>query len=79
MFQYAQTLGEVEDIMIGFLHVCFYTDHPILHKLFELCLFIQTVRPLENHMEDFFLAHTHSPEIINFDIWGYYNAPFISN
>ena len=39
--------------MIGFLRVVFYTDYPILDKLFELCPFMQTVMPHENHFEGF--------------------------
>ena len=35
-----------------------FENYPILHKLFELCPF----------MEGFFLAHSHSSKISNFDI-----------
>ena len=45
------SLGETGAILIGFLHVFFYTDYSILHKLFEL--FIQTVLPHENHVKRF--------------------------
>ena len=30
-----------------------YTDYLFLHKLFELCPFLQTILPHENHFEDF--------------------------
>ena len=32
-----------------------FTDCPILGKLFELCPFMQTVMPHENHVEGFSL------------------------
>ena len=37
-------------------------------NLFELCPFMQTGLPHENDVEDFFLTHTQSPEIISFGI-----------
>ena len=62
-------LGEAGAIVIGFLHFFFFhTDYLILDKFFELCPFMQTVLPHENRIEGFFLTHTQSPEIINFDI-----------
>ena len=48
--------------IIGFLYVFFSTDYSILHKLIELCLFMQTILPHENHVESFFLTYTQSPE-----------------
>ena len=47
------------------LHVFLYTDYPILHKLFELW---QTALPHEKNVEDFFLPHTQSRRISNFNI-----------
>ena len=44
---------EVGAILIGLLHIFFYTDYHILHKLFELRPFMQTVLPYENHVECF--------------------------
>ena len=51
-------LGEVGAILIGFRHVFFYTDYPILDKCFELCPFMQSAIPHENHVDDFFLTHS---------------------
>ena len=62
------SLGEVKAILIGFWYVFFYTHYPILDKPLKLCPFMQTVMPHENHVDEFFLTHTQSPEIINFDI-----------
>ena len=45
--------GEVGAILIWFLHVSFCADYPILHKLFELCPFMQTVLQHENQVEGF--------------------------
>ena len=50
--------------MFSYIH----TSFPFLDKLFELYLFMQTVIPDENHVEGFILAHTQSPDAINFDI-----------
>ena len=44
------------------------TTYAILDKLFELCSFMQTGIPHENHIDGFFLNHTQSPEINTFDI-----------
>ena len=60
--------GEIGAILIGFWYVFFYAGYPMLDKLFELCPFMQTVIPHENHVDIFFLAHTQSPDIVNFDI-----------
>ena len=46
-------LGEVGAILIGLWHFFFQTDHSVLDKLFELCPFMQTVIPDENHVELF--------------------------
>ena len=61
--------------------VCFLLhDYPILDKLFQLCSFMQTVIPHENHFDGFFLTHTQSPEIINFDIiFALFLHPFSSH
>ena len=40
---------EVVAILIGLWYVFFYTDYPILDKLFALCQFMQAVIPHENH------------------------------
>ena len=48
--------------------IIFYTDYPILDKLFELCPIMQTAIPHESQADYFFLTHTQFPEIINFDI-----------
>ena len=54
------------------------TDYPVLDKLFELYLFMQTVVPRENHVDSFFLTHNQSPEIMNLDvIFPYMNSPDI--
>ena len=58
---------EVVAILIGFWYVFFCTDYTIVDKLFELCPFMQTVIPHEDHVDGFFLTHTQSPKIINFD------------
>ena len=72
-------IGGIGAIPIEFWYVYFCTDHPILDKKFELCPFMQTVKPHENHAKClFFLTHTQSPEIINFDIFlPYQNSPDI--
>ena len=56
-----------------------YTDYTILDKLFELCPFVQTVLPHDDdHVEGFFLTHTQSPLVINFDMFfPYQNIPDI--
>ena len=59
---------EVGAILIGFWYGLFYTYYPILDKLLELCPFMQTVIPHENHVDGFSLTHAQSLEIINFDI-----------
>ena len=50
--------------------VCFVLYKlPYLDKLFELCPFIETVPPHENHVDGLFLTTScKSPEINNFDI-----------
>ena len=58
-------LGEVGNIL---MHVFFHTNCSTLDKLPELCPFMQIVLPHENQVEDFFLTHAQSSEIINFDI-----------
>ena len=45
----------------------FYTDYPILDKLFDLCPIMQTVMPHENH-NDAFLTRAQSLDIINLEI-----------
>ena len=40
----------------GALVCFFYADYLILDKLFELCPFMLTVKPHENHVDDFFQA-----------------------
>ena len=48
------TPGEIGAILIGFCYVFFYTDYTVLDKLFELSPIIQTIRPHENRVDDFF-------------------------
>ena len=50
-------IEEVGAILIGFLHVFFHTDYPILHNLFELCPFMRTVQPHEDHLEGFLSSY----------------------
>ena len=63
-------LGVVGVILIGsiFARFLIYTDYKILHKMLQLCRFMQTVRPHEKHVESFFVAHTQSSKISNFGI-----------
>ena len=62
-------MEEIGAILIGFWYVFFYIDYHISDNLFELCRFMQTVIiSHENYVDGFLLAHTLSPEIINFDI-----------
>ena len=72
-------VGEVGAILIGFWYIFFYADCPILDKLFELCLFMQTVMPHENHDDSSFLTHTQSPDVtILKSFLGYQDSPDIS-
>ena len=58
--------GYPDWVLVCFLlyRICY----PNLDKLFELCPFMETVILHENRVDGFFLAHTHFPEIVNFDI-----------
>ena len=48
-----KTRGEVGAIMIEFWYVFFSADYTVFDKLFELCPFMQTVVPHENHVDIF--------------------------
>ena len=45
-----------------------YRSNPISHKSFEKCYYMQTVLEHENQAEGFFLTHSQSLEVNNFDI-----------
>ena len=62
-----QCSGEVGAKLIGFWYVLFYRYYSILDKLFQVCPFMQTVMPHEYHIDEFFLTHIQSQEIINFN------------
>ena len=47
-------IREVGAMVIGIWCVFFYTDCPVLDKLFELCSFMQIFIPHENHGDGFF-------------------------
>ena len=71
-----RSIGEVGAILIGFWYVFFYTDYTILDKLFELCPFMQTAIPHENHIDGFFQTHTQSQKLlISTSFLPYQNSP----